>query len=54
MSTSGIFKEIDPYLDQFNASIAQLAEADHGKVVPLYLTMNGPKADLVRKPGYEK
>jgi lysophospholipase L1-like esterase len=43
--TSGIFKDIKPYLDQFNADIAQAARVHDGLVVPLYLTMNGRTGD---------
>ncbi len=42
---SGIFKDIKPYLDQFNSYIAEVAQAHHGLVIPLYSTMNGPEGD---------
>jgi lysophospholipase L1-like esterase len=40
-----LFKGIKPYLDEFNTDIEQATQAHHGKVVPLYLTLNGPNGN---------
>jgi lysophospholipase L1-like esterase len=42
---SEVFNGIKPYLDEFNAFISEAAQTHHAKVVPLYLTFNGPEGN---------
>jgi len=39
---SEVLDGIKPYLDEFNSSISQATKLHNGKVVTLYLTLNGP------------